>query len=98
MAFAAAAMLSGPMVATPADTLAATQNVDGLVNVVVGDVTIEDVNVAAVVPVIVLANLCDISVINVERVAVLAAFVDQHGGKKTVCRNEAGQKVVITQN
>ncbi len=73
---------------------------DGLVNVVVGDVTIlEDVNIAAAVDAAVQA--CGIDILDVDAVAaVLAAAtaVDQRSRTATVCRHEDGDRVRFTQN
>ena len=69
------------------------QNADGLINVQVGDITIEDavdIGVAAAVA----ATLCDIQV---GPVAVLGAAVDATGTKETVCRTDAGP-VTLRQN
>lgn len=87
--FASTALAVG--IATPAS--AQTQN--GLVNVVVGDITIaEDVNVAAVVGVA--ATVCD--VVNVTNVAVLAALVDQDSRSRTVCVTDDRDRVRIVQD
>ena len=70
---------------------AATQLQDGLVNVAVGDITIEDavdVNVGAQVA----ANICGVEV---GPVAVLGEAVDNDGAARTVCTNDLGQDVVI---
>ena len=67
---------------------------DGLVNVVVGDITIEDaidVNLAASIA----ATLCDL--VDVGPVAVLAVQTDVTSRTSTVCRTESG-KVRFTQN
>jgi hypothetical protein len=74
---------------------AAAQNTagDSLVNVQVGDITIEDavdVNVAASVA----ATICGVEV---GPVAVLATTVDVTGKKATICRTDAGP-VTIRQN
>jgi hypothetical protein len=71
---------------------AATQLQDGLINVAVGDITIEDavdVNVGAQVA----ANICGVEV---GPVAVLGTAVDADGGQRTVCTNDQGQDVVLT--
>ena len=84
-------------VASPAS--AATTKQDGLVNVNVGDVTIlEDVNIAAAVPVV--AQICgiDLDVLaNVQVLTQAATLVDNTSRNYTVCRTEDG-KVKITQN
>jgi hypothetical protein len=67
---------------------------DGLVNVAVGDVTIlEDVNVG--VAAVVGANICDV---DVGPVAVLGRAVDRSGEEESVCTNEQGEAVTLTQN
>ena len=72
----------------------AAQKQDGLVNVVVGDVTIaEDINVALVADVV--ATVCPIVDVDV---AALATLVDQRSRSQTVCRTESGDKVKIVQN
>jgi hypothetical protein len=72
----------------------AAQKQDGLVNVVVGDVTIlEDVNVGVAASVA--ATLCDL--VDVGSVNVLASNVDTTSRSATVCRTDAG-KVKIVQN
>jgi hypothetical protein len=66
---------------------------DSLVNVQVGDITVEDavdVNVAAAVA----ATICGVEV---GPVAVLATTVDLTGKKATICRTDAGP-VTIRQN
>jgi hypothetical protein len=68
---------------------------DGLVNVVVGDVTIlEDVNIAAAVDAAVQA--CDL--VDVGNVTLLAARTDNTSRSSTVCRQEDGDKVRFVQN
>jgi hypothetical protein len=87
VAAGAAFLLAG---AAPAS--AATQIQDGLVNVAVGDITIEDavdVNVGAQVA----ANICGV---DVGPVAVLAEAVDADGLTRTVCTNDLGQDVELT--
>ena len=66
---------------------------DGLINVMVGDITIEDavdIGVAAQVA----ANLCGIKV---GPVAVLGVAVDRSGQSRTVCETDQGS-VRLTQN
>lgn len=85
------AMLFGSTV--PAADAALVQNQDGLVNVMVGDVTVKDavdVNVAAQVA----AQICGV---NVQNVAVLANQVDQTGVPVTVCQSNQ-EPVRITNN
>jgi hypothetical protein len=91
---AAVAMLSAPMAVAPSAAQAQVQ--DGLVNVVIGDVTIlEDVNVAVAANVV--AQICGLQV---QQVQVLATSVDATGTQRTVCttRGRRGQEVIITQN
>jgi hypothetical protein len=65
---------------------------DGLVNVNIGDITIEDVNVG--VAAAIAANVCGVKV---GPVAVLGVAVDRSGDMRTVCEI-AGQDVTLTQN
>lgn len=71
---------------------AAQQNQDGLVNVAIGDITVEDVNVG--VAAIVAATVCDVKV---GPIAVLARQVDATGAKRTVCTTD-GQQIELVQN
>jgi hypothetical protein len=76
-----------------AATPAIGQEQDGLVNVMIGDVTITDavdIGVAAQVA----ANVCGVKV---GPVAVFATQVDRSGAMRTVCETEQGD-VTITQN
>ena len=85
--FAGAMLLGGA--AAPAT---AQVEQDGLVNVAIGDITIEDINVG--VAAAVAANVCGV---RVGPVAILATQVDRSGAQRTVC--EIGdQDVVISQN
>ena len=77
-------------IASPAS--AARQNQDGLVNVAIGDITIEDVNVGVAANIV--ANVCD--AVDVGQVAVLARAVDRSGDERTVC--DAAGGVVLRQN
>jgi hypothetical protein len=83
--------LFGGAVAAPAAV--AKQKADGLVNVQIGDITIEDVNIALAVQLA--ANACDL--VDVENVAVLAEETDQTSRSSTVCKTEDG-KVKFLQN
>jgi hypothetical protein len=77
-------------IATPA---AMGQQQDGLVNVMIGDVTIlQDVNIGVAAQVA--ANVCGV---RVGPVAVLATQVDASGEQRTVCTT-GGQAVRLTQN
>ena len=58
---------------------------DGLVNVAIGDITIEDVNVG--VAALVAANICGV---DVGPVAVLGRAVDRSGNTRTVCETDQG--------
>jgi hypothetical protein len=73
---------------------AVAQQQDGLVNVMIGDITIRDavdIGVAAQVA----ANVCDVKV---GPVAVLARQVDRSGeDSRTVCKTDQGD-VTLTQN
>jgi hypothetical protein len=77
-------------VAAPAD--AAQQRQDGLVNVAIGDITVQDVNVG--VAAVIAANVCGVQV---GPVVLLAQRVDATGVQRTVCTSDAGD-VVLTQN
>ncbi|HJU64587.1 MAG TPA: hypothetical protein VJ596_02870 [Gemmatimonadaceae bacterium] len=88
----------GGALAFGAPESASAQEQDGLVNVVVGDVTIlEDVNVAVAVNAVVTA--CDLVDVGNVQVALLARAtqVDRSGRSTTICRTEGGP-VEITQN
>ena len=88
--FAGTALAIG--VATPAS---AQVEQNGLVNVNVGDITIQDVNVTAVVGVV--AQVCD--VVDVTNVNILAVVVDQTGrAAPTVCVTDDRDRVTITNN
>jgi hypothetical protein len=65
---------------------------DGLVNVAVGDVTIQDINVGVAAQVA--AQVCGLKV---GPVAVLARTVDRSGTTSTVCNTPQGP-VTISQN
>jgi hypothetical protein len=65
---------------------------DGLVNISIGDITVEDVNVG--VAALVAATICEV---NVGPVAVLGIAVDRSGDETTICSTEAGD-VVLSQN
>ena len=90
----AGALVVGALIMGAASGLAPTaqaqnqQDADGLVNVQVGDVTILE-NVAVAAAVAAVANLCP--AVNVSNVAVLAAVVDQRGGRsRAFCEGTAG--------
>ena len=86
---AGAALVVGAM----APATAAPQFQDGLINVAVGDVTINDavdIGVAAQVA----ANLCGVKV---GPVAVLGRAVDRSGEPRTVCTTDQGP-VTLEQN
>ena len=71
---------------------ASTQIGDGLINVQVGDITIEDavdVQVGAQVA----ANVCGV---DVGPIAVLGNAVDADGADRVVCTTDQGQDVVLT--
>jgi hypothetical protein len=76
-----------------AATPASAQEQDGLVNVMIGDITIEDaVNIGVAAQVA--ANVCGVKV---GPVAVLARQVDRSGATRTVCTTDQGD-VTVTQN
>jgi hypothetical protein len=94
VALAAAAMLTGPLVATPDDVAAQVSLGDNLVNVQVGDITLlQDVNISVAADVT--AQVCGIAVQNV---TVLATEVDQTGTPRTVCQTPDGHPLRIIQN
>ena len=64
---------------------------DGLVNVAIGDITIEDVNVGVAAAIV--ANVCGVKV---GPVAVLGRAVDRSGDTRTVC--DAAGGVTLEQN
>jgi hypothetical protein len=90
----ASAFLGAAVLFTPMSTAWAQTTVgDGLVNVAVGNITIEDavdIGVAAQVA----ANICGVKV---GPVAVLGAAVDKSGKTTTVCETDQGD-VTIKQN
>ena len=71
---------------------ASTQLGDGLINVQVGDITLEDV-VDVQVAAQVAANICGVEV---GPVAVLGTAVDADGQSRTVCTNDQDQPVRLT--
>jgi len=87
--FAGAALVTAA--AAPASAANAVQ--DGLVNVAVGDITVQDINVGVAAQIA--ANACDL--VNVGQVAVLARAVDRSGESTTVCTSDQGP-VVLSQN
>jgi hypothetical protein len=67
---------------------------DGLVNVNIGDITIQDVNVG--VAAIIVAAVCDVQV---GPIAVLASDIDQSGGESdTICEVGRNFEVTLSQN
>ncbi len=90
-----ATLFAGTVLAVGVATPASAQPQNGLVNVVVGDVTIaEDVNVAAVVGVA--ATVCD--VVNVTNVNILAVLTDQDSRKRTICVTDDRDRVFVVQD
>jgi hypothetical protein len=91
---AASLLLGTAIFVAPVSSVAAQTTVgDGLVNVAVGDITIEDavdVGVAAQIA----ANICGVKV---GPVAVLGRAVDRTGDARTVCTTDQGP-VRITNN
>ena len=84
----------GAALAFAAPTTAQAQEQDGLVNIVVGDVTIaENVQISAVVGVV--ATVCAIIPANI---TLLATQVDNTSRNRLVCRTEDGDMVRIVQN
>jgi len=86
--FAGAAMVT----AAAAPASAATQFQDGLVNVAVGDITVQDINVGVAAQIA--ANVCGVKV---GPVAVLGRAVDSSGMTSTICTTPTGP-VTISQN
>ena len=87
-------MLAGAVAVGTAACDPTTTVQDGLVNVNVGDVTIlEDVNVAVAADVA--AQLCGV---NVDAVVAVISAVDQDSRTRTICKQDDGDKVQITQN
>jgi len=87
--FASAILLAG--VAVPSAS-ASNQQQDGLVNVAIGDITIQDVNIGVAANIA--ANVCGV---NVGPVAVLGTAVDRSGDTRTVC-TVGDQTVRLLQN
>lgn len=83
--FASAALVGGGAM-VPAQ---AQQVQDGLVNVAIGDITIEDVNVGVAANIA--ANVCGVKV---GPVAVLGRAVDRTGTTETVCTNDGGVRLI----
>jgi hypothetical protein len=71
---------------------AATAVQDGLVNVAVGDITVQDINVGVAAQIA--AVVCGVKV---GPVAVLGRAVDRGGATTTVCQSNQGP-VVLSQN
>ncbi len=72
-------------VAAAGPASASTQTQNGLVNVAVGDVTVQDINVGVAAQIA--ATVCGVKV---GPVAVLATQVDASGATATVCTTSAG--------
>ena len=72
--------------------LAANQQQDGLVNVAIGDITLQDINIGVAANIA--ATVCGVSV---GPVVLLAQRVDATSTTRTVCNTEAGP-VRLTQN
>lgn len=91
---AIASIFAGAIVVTgaTAPASAATQTQDGLVNVAIGDITLEDINIGVAAQVV--AQVCGVKV---GPVAVLGQAVDRSGDTETVCTTDAGD-VTLTQN
>ena len=84
-----ATALASVAIAAPAS---AQQRQDGVINVAIGDITIEDVNIG--VAALVAAQVCGVQV---GPVVVLAQRVDATSQQRTVCELQTGD-VVLTQN
>jgi hypothetical protein len=70
---------------------AANQQQNGLVNVAIGDITIQDVNIGVAAGIA--ASVCGLKV---GPVAVLGTAVDRSGNMRTVCQTASGP-VTLTQ-
>jgi hypothetical protein len=79
-------------VAAPSQAANQTQG-DSLINVQIGDITLEDINVGVAAGIA--ATACGI--LDVGPVAILGQAVDNSGGKRVVCRTEGGN-VRLVQN
>ena len=79
------------VVSVAAPVASAQPDQDGLVNVAIGDITVQDVNVGVAAQIA--AQVCGVKV---GPVAVLARAVDRSGDTETVC--EAPQNVELQQN
>lgn len=91
-AAAAGSLMLVGAIGGPAQAKQNTTVQDGLVNVTVGDVIVQDavdVNVAASVA----ATLCD--VVDVGSIAVLGTAVDVTGKKDTICGTESGPVRIV---
>jgi hypothetical protein len=69
----------------PATALAANQTQDGLVNVQIGDVTLQDINVGVAADIA--ATVCGV---DVGPVILLAQGVDTTSRKATICKTDSG--------
>ena len=78
--FAAAAVACTTMAVGVSPAVAANQSQDGLINVAVGDITIQDVNVGVAAQIA--ANVCGVKV---GPLAVLGRAVDASGATETAC-------------
>ena len=87
---AAAAMLSGPMVAATPPTETLAQHQTGLVNVNIGDVTVLR-NVAVGVAVAAIVNACG----NHVNAAAILAAIQQNGQFTSTC-TATGQPITVT--
>jgi len=87
MALAAAAMLTGPMVATPQDVQAA-KNIGLVVVNIEGNKDLVDVALAAEL----IVQACDVvdATVAANILAALTA-IEQNGGNATFCRTEGGK-------
>jgi len=86
----ASSVLAVGAFSAPAQAATAVQ--DGLVNVAIGDITIQDINVG--VAAVVVAQVCGLKV---GPVAVLGTAVDASGATRTFCQTDTGP-VTISQN
>jgi hypothetical protein len=89
--FAASLCATGVLIAGVGAAPAGAQTQNGLVNVTIGDITIQDVNVGVAAGIA--ATVCGVQV---GPVVVLATQVDATGVQRTVCTTSGGD-VILSQ-
>jgi hypothetical protein len=87
-----AAVFTGAALMGAAAVPAMAQTQNGLVNVAIGDITLQDINVGVAAQIA--AQVCGVKV---GPVAVLGAAVDRSGATRTVCESDQGP-VTLTQS